>query len=319
MVPHLSTDQNSDPHLLPRHSIAVVALRTGLTQLVLRAWERRYATVTPSRTPTGRRLYTDYDVQKLTLLKFLTDNGHRIGDVAHLPLKGLQELYEESGNTFQNESKNDPQQPIDVTVLRAEAMAAVKNLDPHALKAVLNKALVELSKPDLRRELLVPLMVEVGDLWQDGQLRVSHEHMATGIVFAFLNSINSRYRVALGSPLLAVATPAGNTHELGALLAASTAYEAGWDVLYLGSDLPAEDIAAAINARGAKAVLLSLVFPHGDSRTVTELRELHNLLSPDFPILVGGQAAPSYSMVLSEIGALSFSTVEGLDEALRHI
>jgi methylmalonyl-CoA mutase cobalamin-binding subunit len=119
--------------------------------------------------------------------------------------------------------------------------------------------------------------------------------------------------------VLAVATPAGHIHELGALLASSVAYEAGWDVLYLGADLPAEDIAAAVKSRGARAILLSLVFPHGDSATIAELKELRLLVGPELPIFAGGQAVPSYTVALAELGALAFSGVEDLDEALRHI
>ena len=55
-----------------RHSIAVVSRRTGITQLVLRAWERRYKAVVPSRTESGRRLYSDADLEKLNLLQLLT-------------------------------------------------------------------------------------------------------------------------------------------------------------------------------------------------------------------------------------------------------
>jgi methanogenic corrinoid protein MtbC1 len=318
---NVNTERNTDPQIIPRHSIAVVSRRTGITQLVLRAWERRYAAVTPSRTPTGRRKYTDHDVQKLTLLKYLTDAGHRIGDVAHLGLSELEGLYRDIQPTVGSPAVpvEDSGQPAAPAELLQEALVAVENLDSRDLEAVLNKALVDLSKPDLRKYLLVPLMQEIGSRWQDGKMRTSHEHMATSIVVAFLCSINSRYRVAPGAPVLAVATPAGQMHELGALLASSAAYEAGWDVLYLGADLPAEDIAAAVKSRGARALLLSLVFPQGDSGTMAELRELRSLVGPRLPIFAGGQGVPSYTVVLAEMGATAFSNVDKLDEALRHI
>ena len=317
----MNTERNTAPELMPRHSIAVVSRRTGITQLVLRAWERRYAAVTPSRTPTGRRKYNDYDVQKLTMLKYLTDAGHRIGDVAHLGLSELEGLYKDIQPTAGSPMvpAEDSGQPAAPSELLQEALVAVENLDARDLEAVLNKALVDLSKPELRRLLLVPLMQEIGNRWQDGHLRTTHEHMATSIVVAFLSSINSRYRVAPGAPVLAVATPAGQQHELGALLAASVGYEAGWDVLYLGADLPAEDIAAAVKSRGARALLLSLVFPQGDSGTMAELRELRTLLGPQMPIFAGGQGVPSYTVVLAEMGATAFASVDKLDEALRHI
>ena len=315
----MNTEHSTDPQLTPRHSIAVVSRRTGITQLVLRAWERRYAAVTPTRTPTGRRKYTDYDVQKLTLLKELTNGGHRIGDVAHLSLKDLKELFREMGAIEAVPVPMAGSVPAKAGDLMAEALVAVENLDAHDLEAVLNKALVDLSKPELRHDLLVPLMQEIGNRWQDGQLRVSHEHMATSIVVAFMATINARYRVAPGAPVLAVTTPAGQMHELGALLAASSAYEAGWDVLYLGANMPAEDIASAVKSTGARAILLSLIFPHGDSQTMSELQELRRLVGRDLPILAGGQAVPSYTVLLAELGVRTVISTDNLDEALRRV
>ncbi len=305
------------PQPRARHSIAVVSRRTGLTQLVLRAWERRYNAIVPERTDTGRRRYSDQDIQKLTLLKFLTDNGHRIGDIANLNIDQLQKLFRDLGgpgaNNLEAPGLANPHK------LLQDALGAVKNLDAPALEETLNQGLVDLSKPDLRNKLLVPLMMEIGNRWHDGRLRVTHEHMATSIVVTFLSSINSRFRVMPGAPALVVGTPAGQMHELGALLAASAAYEAGWDVVYLGADLPAEDIAAAVKIRGARAILISLVFPHGDAGTIAELRELRRLVGSRIPIFAGGQAVSSYTLALTEVGAMAFGTIDALEEALRQI
>ena len=76
----------------PRHPIQVVSRRTGVTQDSLRAWEKRYEAVKPHRAPGGRRLYTDADVERLVLLRRVTDAGRRIGQVAGLPTEELAEL-----------------------------------------------------------------------------------------------------------------------------------------------------------------------------------------------------------------------------------
>jgi DNA-binding transcriptional MerR regulator/methylmalonyl-CoA mutase cobalamin-binding subunit len=302
-----------------RHSIAVVSRRTGITQLLLRAWERRYQAVVPSRTPTGRRLYSDRDLEKLSLLQMLTNNGHRISDVANLPLEELSQLAEEIAASQPPAAPVASGAPVSTGSLLEGAITAVSNLDARGLEKTLDKALVHLSKPALRRDLLVPLLVEIGNRWQDGDLRVSHEHMATSIVSAFLTAMNSRYRVSAGAPLLAVATPAGQIHELGALMAASHAFESGWDVLYLGANIPAEEIAAAMEIRGARAVMLSLVFPGADPGTTAELRELRRLMGPAMPIIVGGQASPSYQAILAEIGAMLAADPEQLGGILGAI
>lgn len=300
-----------------RHSIAVVSRMTGLTQLLLRAWERRYAAVVPERTPSGRRLYTDADVERLRLLKRLTDSGHRIGDVANLPPGELFELVEK---TPPPEPIATPARPLPaVDALLGSALQAVADLDARALEGVLDQAAVALSRPVLRRALIVPLLLEVGERWRDGSLRVSHEHMASAIVRSFLAGLNQGRTAPPGAPVLVVGTPAGQMHELGALLASNQAVEAGLEPLYLGPNLPPDEIAGAALARGARAVLLSLVYPPADPATVEQLRVLRRLLGEEMPILVGGQATDSYAATLREIGAITIDTPESLDAQLKSI
>ena len=75
-----------------KHPIQIVARRTGLSVDVIRAWERRYNAVTPTRTETGRRLYSNNDVKKLTLLSRAISAGRRIGDVASLSINDLTQV-----------------------------------------------------------------------------------------------------------------------------------------------------------------------------------------------------------------------------------
>src|SRR6476661_3084343 len=78
-----------------RHPIAVVAERTGLSQDVLRVWERRYGVVTPKRGPGGQRLYSDADVERLALLHAATRAGRGIGQVAGLTTHAIAALVDE--------------------------------------------------------------------------------------------------------------------------------------------------------------------------------------------------------------------------------
>lgn len=298
----MSTQKSDNPRTEPRHSIAVVSKRTGVSQLLLRAWERRYDAVVPARTATGRRLYSDRDLEKLTILGLLTGAGHRIGDIASLPMHELRKLADEN-----SAAPAPPVRPVGDAVpaghFLEDALKAIAALDSRGLENVLNQALLHLSKPILRRDFLAPLLEEVGVRWCDGRLRIAHEHMATAVIVSFLSGVNARYQVNPGAPLVVVATPGGTHHEMGALLAASHAFEAGWEVLYLGPNLPAEDLAATSATRKVRAILLSIVFPAGDPGIEAQLLELRKLVGPAMPILVGGMSAATYRGALSEIGA----------------
>lgn len=306
----------------PRHSIAVVSRRTGLSQLVLRAWERRYRAVVPGRTETGRRRYSDLDLERLTLLSALTAADHRIGDVANLPLADLRglaaDLPPSPGPTALERDPVVTGSPVAVTpgALLEEALAAVAALTPAGLEDVLARASMHLSRPTLRQELIQPLLQRVGEFWRDGSLRIVHEHMASTIVQAFLAAANASQVPAAGAPLLVVAAPSRNRHELGALLAASLGLELGWEVLYLGADLPAEEIAAAAVQRRARAVFLSLIYPAGDPAVAAQIELLRRLLGPEVGLLAGGASAASYDAVLDQAGALRVRTPEAFAGAL---
>jgi methanogenic corrinoid protein MtbC1 len=116
---------------------------------------------------------------------------------------------------------------------------------------------------------------------------------------------------------LVVATPVGQVHEFGALLVAATAAAEGWRVTYLGTDLPAEDIAEAAARTRARAAALSVVFPAGDTALADELRHLRAALPKDVTLVVGGAAASAYSGVLDEIGAARLDDLEAFRAQLR--
>lgn len=72
-----------------QYPIQLVARLTRLTAHVIRIWEQRYRAVEPQRTPTMRRLYSQRDIERLNLLRELTQAGHSIGQVAQLPTTKL--------------------------------------------------------------------------------------------------------------------------------------------------------------------------------------------------------------------------------------
>jgi methanogenic corrinoid protein MtbC1 len=300
-----------------RHTIAVVSRRTGISQLLLRAWERRYEAVDPERTPTGRRLYSDSDIKKLSLLNTLTNQGHRIGDIASLSIPELEHLLAEEVAAAPEPAPLPGESTVD-EILGA-ALQAVEDMDEQRLEGLLVRASVVLSRPALRRNLLHPLMMEIGERWRHGDMRIAQEHMATAIVKAFLSSLTQSRTAPPGAPCVVVTTPAGQLHELGALMAASQALEAGFRVSYLGPNLPAEEIAAAVVKTEASAVLLSLIYPGADPGTVDQLRTLRRCVGPDLKIMVGGQAARSYLTTLQAIGAPMVDDPAILDRELSRI
>lgn len=302
------------------HPIGVVARRTGLRPDVLRAWERRYGAVSPFRSETGRRLYSEEDLRKLRLLRQAVRAGRRISDVAALTAEALSKLVKEDLAAAEGTSGvgTEALPPVSAELLRRCA-EAVESLDQRGLESSLLDAQASLSKPQVRGRILVPLIETIGDRWADGTLRIAHEHLASAVIRSFLDqSYNGPSAGADGSAIV-VTTPCGQLHELGALLASATAADMGWHVIYLGPNLPADEIASAATRSGASAVAISIVYPSRDARTAKELARLRALLGPERQILAGGRAASSYGEVLAETGAILCHNLEDLQRHLKDI
>ncbi len=292
-------------------SIKVVARRTGLSAHVIRIWEKRYGAVEPERTETNRRLYSDEQIERLSLLRDITQNGHSIGHVAKLPTEKLRELSKESHGTNGRAPRALTAAPAAPTFLD-ECVAAVQSLDARALEETLKRAATELGAHGLLQRVVAPLVQTLGDLWREGTITAAHEHFASGVIRIFLGQAAKPFAGTDSAPVLVVTTPAGQIHELGALLVGAAAANVGWHVTYLGASLPAAEIAGAARQKRARAVALSLVYPEDDHRLDGELTRLHESLPPEVTLLVGGRAMPAYHAVLEKIGATQIADLTDL-------
>ena len=120
-------------------AIKVVARRTGLSAHVIRIWEKRYGAVEPERTDTNRRLYSREQIERLALLRELTQAGQSIGHVAKLPTPKLRQLAAELVGANRRAVRPLPSGPVTALFLEG-CVAAVKILDSVALDEALKRA-----------------------------------------------------------------------------------------------------------------------------------------------------------------------------------
>lgn len=292
-----------------------VARLTGLSAHVIRIWEQRYRAVEPQRTATKRRLYSQRDIERLILLRDVTQAGHSIGQVAQLPTDRLVKLMGATPNLQAHPARAAAEAPRSVSFLE-ECLAAIQSLDGAALDDALKRANTALGALGLLQRVVAPLTQTVGDLWRQGTLTAAHEHFATAALRVFLGNLAKPFGAVDAAPVLVVATPAGQLHELGALLVGATAANLGWQVIYLGASLPAAEIAGAAQLRRARAVALSLVYPEDDSRLAGEIELLRASLPAEVQLLAGGRAMPAYRDALEKVGALPMETLEQLGATL---
>lgn len=311
---------NSSDLQIPRFPVRLVAERTGLTPHVLRAWERRYGVVRPSRSEGGQRLYSLEDIERLRRLRLLTERGHAIGRIAGLSLDSLVRLEEETppgpGTEAERPGRGEDGATSDFV---AAALAAMRRLDASDLQASLERAAVTLGAPDFLDGVVGPVLEEIGKGWSTRSVTVAEEHLATGAFRRVLGWLLGVYEVTGPAPRIVVATPPGQVHELGALMVAVSAAAERWGVTYLGPDLPVDDLLAAVSQTKARTVALSAVYLPDGADVMEAIRATRDRLPRQIPLLLGGAAAPGIRDQAEEAGAVVVDSLPELRVMLRRL
>ena len=305
------------------HNMKAVELRTGLSAHLIRVWERRYGAVTPARSESQRRLYTEDEMERLTLLGRLTQSGLAISQIATLPLEKLRHLQNSTSASPASLPGMLPARLIKVTSSPPElvgaALAAIRRYDMAELEKIFDRGMVGLGYSGLLEKLLIPLLRAIGEAWERGDLTAAHEHGATAAFKDYLARNLRSMNPPETAPRLLVTTPSGQLHEMGAAIAAGLARKSGWQVTYLGPSLPAEEIVGAVMANQFRAVALSIIYPEDDPELPAQLVRLRQLLPDQIPIIAGGRAVASYRVTLDQIGALVLTEMSDFTRVLEEI
>ncbi len=276
---------------------------TGLSPELLRAWERRYGVVSPVRTPGGTRRYRASDLERLRLLKAATDLGHRISSLSGLSNPELAQL-----GVAPEAAPHDR---------LAMILAALDEFDAAEAQRLLALQLSALGVVRFARDVALPLVREIGERWAASRMRIGSEHLATAVLRSLLGSALLPSANSLRGPRIVFATLTGERHELGLLMAALAALGAGANPVYLGPDVPVEDLLYAASCSRAAAVALSIVA--APARDVAgPLKALRAGLPADVHVWVGGAGAStltlpthvdhieSYGQLEQRVGLLAF-------------
>jgi len=291
-----------------KYPIRVVARLTGIPIDTLRAWERRYRAVEPGRDDRGR-LYAEPDVQKLKLLRRLVERGHAIGRIANMHEAELSNLLEAALEPRDRDGKADT---IDLGAL----LDAIDRYDLGAMDRQLGKLTAVLSARELVHQVVLPLMREVGDGWERGELTIAQEHLATGAVRGLLGSLVRVQSPRDGRAGVIFATPPGERHEIGILAAAMLGAAAGLGVVYLGADLPPGDVVEAARRTGARAVVLGMTTGVGPVPMETA-RQIALAVPRGVEVFVGGQATNGPDDGWRDAGVTVLRDFDALEIAYR--
>jgi len=272
------------------YTIGTVSKLTGVGAITLRAWERRYGLIRPVRKESGHRLYTRNHIDQINRITALTQQGIRISQISPEMLESDVDI--ESGVETDSDLWKGYLNSM---------VAAVISFDEDRLEEIYNTALSLYPIGLVTRKLLTPLLIELGIRWAAQQSGVAEEHF---FAFYLRNKLGARYhhrqRGNNGICLLLAGLP-GEHHEIGLLLFALAAHDAGYSVIPLGANMPMNELGKVTAKKGCSAIILSGAIEPSE-RTLT--RDLPLLVDQSqVPVLVGGLSSVYSCKAIGRAGA----------------
>jgi DNA-binding transcriptional MerR regulator len=240
----------------PRFNIKSVAEQTGILPVTLRAWERRYQLLTPHRSSSNYRLYSEREVALLRWLKQQVDAGLRV-QVAVQELHAIRHSGEWPELLPPLEKRMPHVGTGSASEFSARLFSALKAQDEAKAAQVLNHAHAVFDVSTICLELIIPCLVEIGEAWHRGEIRIATEHMASTFLRGRLMTLYQAFPVRRRGPRLIVGAAPGERHEIGALIFSLLTRRAGYWVEYLGPDVDTADLLDFVRADRPALVCLS--------------------------------------------------------------
>ncbi len=296
------------------YPIRAVSKLTGISIDTLRAWERRYQVVTPQRDDRGR-LYSEENVQRLRLLNSAVEKGHAIGRLATLSDEELQNMLATPtpGSFSMSFAKSsNAEEPVRAP---RSVMAAIERMDYAEAERELSLLAAVLAPRELARRVALPLMRQVGEAWHEGNLSIAQEHMTSALLRNMLGALIPLHQRSSPSTRLLFATPSGELHEFGILLSAMLAVGGGLGIIYLGANLPAEEIVLAAQKTAPQAVVLGFI----GVNTGDEVQKIAHKLPSQIELWVGGTQSGSFIEEIRKTRALLIEDFDILEQHLTRL
>ena len=237
--------------------IGELSRRSGVSPELLRAWERRYQLLTPTRSEGGLRLYSEADLERVRAMQRHLASGLAAAEAARLAAADV--------------LSDEP--VLAHGEIRDELAAAFAGFDEARAQAVIDALFAGTTLDTALSEVIVPYLRELGERWEAGEASVAEEHFASGVLRGRLLGLARDWGRGLGPRVLLACAP-GEQHDLGLIAFGLALRSRGWRIGYLGQDTPLESVERAAQAFAPAFVVVSSVNAERFQMHAADLRRL---------------------------------------------
>ncbi|MEP7286290.1 MAG: MerR family transcriptional regulator [Chloroflexota bacterium] len=285
----------------PVYNMKAVEQQTTIPAATLRAWERRYLLMEPKRTTSGYRLYSERDVALLHWVRNQMNEGLTISRVvAKLDsLRASNEPIwieiEEKPIVLRHELALPPRDLV------APLYQALIALDEYSAGKIIEQAFALYAMQTVSVEIIRPVLVEIGEAWHRGDILIATEHFASTYLRGRLLVMLQAYIPRPDMPMIFVGCAPSELHEGGALIFALMLRQQGYNVIYLGQDVPIDDIVKAAQDKHPAMICMAATSPI-TAGLLHDIQEQLAQIEPPAPIFAyGGQAFDTNSKLRESV------------------
>jgi MerR family transcriptional regulator, light-induced transcriptional regulator len=283
----------------PTYNLKAVVRETGLKPDTLRAWERRYGVPAPQRTDSGHRLYSQHDIDTLKWLLVRQNEGMSISRAVELwhrlQADGLDPLTAAVAPGAQrapeSRSPSAPMAPVvfgdgnTVAGMRQSWVDACLAFDEYQAEQLLSQAFALFPAETVCLDVIQKGLAEIGEGWYRGRVTVQQEHFASALALRRMEAL----LISTPSPTrpgrIMVGCPPDEEHTFVPLMLSLLLRRRGWEVIYLGANVPIRSIDATVSVVRPNLVVLTAQQLH----TAASLLEMAEVLySERVPVAFGG-------------------------------
>ena len=308
------------------YTIKQASKLSGVPEASLRAWERRYAVVAPRRSESGYRIYDDEAVAAATAMRLLVEAGWAPVEAARAVKEGTRPRVAPANRPPRAPATTRAAGPAaagDPAPGWAGAVASMQlfltssaSLDTAGIESSLDQGFALGSFEHVVDSWLFPTLEALGEGWARGEIDIAGEHAASHAVHRRLSAAFQAAGSRSRGPSVVVGLPPGGKHELGALAFASAARRRGFDVLYLGADVPEASWQAAVRTRSARAAVMAVVTAADRLRAVpAAVRLLAG--NPGLAVAGGGAFGERLAAGVHTLGPTIAAGADQLDDLLH--
>jgi DNA-binding transcriptional MerR regulator len=241
---------------VPVFNLKAVVQGTGITATTLRAWERRYGLPHPDRSDSNHRLYSERDIALIRWLKIRLESGLTISQAIELYYR----VYANHVAGFTpapstNGTAKKP--PLPFPDARARLIEAYLRFDEARADRLLNGLFTIYSIEDVMCDVLYPTLVTLGKLSLQGEINKATGHFATNYAKRKVMALFDAQPINSDAPLVVSGCAPRDKHDIEILLVSLFLRGAGWQLLYLGQNVPLVDLQATLQKLRPAMIVMS--------------------------------------------------------------